>query len=106
MSRYLANAKRRPVDPAEENVYTGARASLRQLVSHRLGQMDLFELDGLGLGSRTAGRTGVESVSQLACLPIAEHRSRQGQEVESAAIAAHHAHEVHNSCAGKPPHCT
>ena len=62
--------------------------------------MDLFELDGLGLGGRTAGRKGVQSVSQLACLPIAEHSSRQAQEVESAAIAAHHAHEVHNSCAG------
>ena len=33
MSRYLAaNAKRRPVDKAEANVYPGARASRSQLV--------------------------------------------------------------------------
>ena len=83
-----------------ENVYPGVRARLSQLVPHQFGQMGLFELDGLGLGGRTAGRKGVESVSQRACLPIAEHSSRQAQEVESAAIAAHQAHEVHNSCAG------
>ena len=69
MSRYLAaNAKRRPVDKAEANVYPGARASRSQLVPHRFGHMDLFELDDLGLGGRIAGRKGVQSVSQQACL--------------------------------------
>ena len=103
MSRYhdlAANAKRRPVDQAEANVYPGARASRSQLVPHRFGQMDLFELDDLVLGGRIAGRKGVQSVSQQACLPVAEHGSRQTQEVEPAAIAAHHAHEVHKSGAG------
>ena len=100
MTRYLARAKRRPVDLAEENVYPGARARLSQQVPHRFGQMELFELDDLGQDLRIAVRKGVESVSQRACLPFAEHSSRQAQEVESAAIAAHHAHEVHNSCAG------
>jgi hypothetical protein len=59
VSRYLANGKPRPIDPAEENLYPGARASLSQLVPHRFGQMDLFELDGLGLGGRIAGSKGV-----------------------------------------------
>ena len=71
MSRYhdlAANAKRRPVDQAEANVYPGARASRSQLVPHRFGQMDLFELDDLVLGGRIAGRKGVQSVSQQACL--------------------------------------
>ena len=67
-SRGRAEPRLTESPPAEANVYPGARASRSQLVPHRFGQMDLFELDDLVLGGRIAGRKGVQSVSQQACL--------------------------------------
>ena len=90
VSSYLgAGSKRRPVGPAEENFDTSALASCLELASDRFCQSYLQDLNCLGLGSRVARLRGVESASNHADSPVAEHGSHEAQKVKAASIGAH-----------------
>ena len=60
-----------------------ALARRLELVSGRIGQSDLQELDYGGLGSQVAGLKGVKSARKLAGSMVAEHGSREFQKVKA-----------------------